>query len=421
MFLPVLEFIRGFAVICIFVRHIWGIYGSPNVSLGLNLDPIINQLNIGVDIFFVLSALVISISIQNSRKSSSFSYKKYLKARFFRIAPTYWLVLVISLLFLSPTFISPDSIFSRVGLQNFLSFFSFVHTMNPVSFGVYAPLSPFWTLTIEVVLYIVLPFILKLTNKISNLRLVFYGTLISIAWLVFVQFFSVSVINVLSEITRTLGTPRDEAFLKYFLSHQFPAYSVHFACGIAISRFIINQNQIIGTHQKSMNSYKTQFWVGIAIILSVMYLLGTLSIKYQFTDAFKYINLDSGNALIYFYLESIPYALGSSILLVALIRVSWKHQKIFQWKPLLFTGKIGYPIYLVHMPILFAFTKTSFFNIANTLSLRWLLLGVIPVIVIWSVAYFLHVSVEKPLQTFGKKVSKKYQSKGIKPRKLREQ
>jgi len=406
MFVPYLESVRGFAVVAIFVRHVWGLYGSPHVGIGFSLDPLVNQLNIGVDIFFVLSALVMTLSIEKRLHQPDYSYRSYLRARIWRIGPAYWFVLVLSLIFLVPTSIPESTVFSKVGLQNVLSFVFFMQTPNPVSFGVYSALSPFWTLSIEIILYLLLPFVLRKLTTIHPVAIISTGFAISIAWLFFVQYASGPLIHLLQNYSASCGQPRGYDFIKYYLSHQFPAYIFHFSVGIALAKLLIESKQRKGNPGTVRYQSSILIGSGIFVIVATMEILGNLSIKYQYFNALNYILLRSHQALTDFFFESIPYALGTGLVILGISYTSTNFKRRISPYWLTGTGKIGFSIYLIHMPILFALTKTTLFAKLASLPSRWLWLSILPTVTIWTLATLIYLAIEAPFQNYGKKPPK---------------
>ncbi|WP_110685811.1 acyltransferase family protein [Salinicola aestuarinus] len=110
---------------------------------------------VGVDIFFVISGFVITVSTQGKRLSSP----RFLIHRFIRVAPAYWLYTAITaLVIVFASDVMPEYAFSVTGLLKSLLF---IPAENPAGYGYYPILPVGWTLNFEMLFYLV--FALSLT------------------------------------------------------------------------------------------------------------------------------------------------------------------------------------------------------------------------------------------------------------------
>ena len=155
-----MDCLRGIAVVSVMLSHIlliiyhrselpWvGMFRSFNVEPSyLCLLPISSGV-VGVAIFFVISGFCIHTSYQAGK-----SWKVFFNRRFFRIYPLYLVVLIASSLF-CVSFPAP---------YQFLTHLFLVHNYSPATF--FTINGPFWTLAIEVQLYLIYPFLLFLVYR----------------------------------------------------------------------------------------------------------------------------------------------------------------------------------------------------------------------------------------------------------------
>lgn len=103
---------------------------------------------VGVDIFFVISGLVIFLSTEGKALPPG----KFLLYRLFRIVPAYWfytLLMALLVVFAQP--VLPDQ---TVDWSHFLLSLLFVPSENPGGYGIYPTLNVGWTLNYEMLFYV---------------------------------------------------------------------------------------------------------------------------------------------------------------------------------------------------------------------------------------------------------------------------
>jgi peptidoglycan/LPS O-acetylase OafA/YrhL len=168
--LDVLDRLRGIAILIVFLFHAFGAtFGTDHLAWNgffrdfraapvfLGLLPLTLGW-IGVPIFFVVSGFCIHLS---HLKSSSKNFKLFFVRRFFRIYPPYFVALAF-FAFLFP--------FSRVQhdpvqVAQILSHFSLLHNIaGRLVFGINPS---FWSIAVEVQLYLLYPFVLLCSRKLG--------------------------------------------------------------------------------------------------------------------------------------------------------------------------------------------------------------------------------------------------------------
>ncbi|WP_259014263.1 acyltransferase family protein [Emticicia fluvialis] len=167
-YIPELDVIRGIAILMVFFYHtqlsIFPPYEIRNytdsgiLDLRSTKDIIFNFLpftfgELGVELFLVISGFVIHLGFLNSQ--DLFNVKQFYVRRFFRIYPPYLLVLLFFIVFRNMSF-SPKDILLHVLL---------IHNLSDTSFFSINP--SFWTLALEVQLYLAYPLFLYFRKKIG--------------------------------------------------------------------------------------------------------------------------------------------------------------------------------------------------------------------------------------------------------------
>lgn len=103
---------------------------------------------VGVDVFFVISGLVIFLSTEGK----SLPPARFLLYRLFRIVPAYWLytaLMALVVVYARP--VLPDQ---TVDWSHFLLSLLFIPTENPGGYGIYPTLNVGWTLNYEMLFYL---------------------------------------------------------------------------------------------------------------------------------------------------------------------------------------------------------------------------------------------------------------------------
>lgn len=102
---------------------------------------------VGVDIFFVISGLVIYLSTRDK----DIAPKQFIAQRLLRIVPAYWFyTLLMALLMLAASRWMPSQVFEW---QHMLLSLLFIPSENPGGYGVYPTLNVGWTLNFEMFFY----------------------------------------------------------------------------------------------------------------------------------------------------------------------------------------------------------------------------------------------------------------------------
>lgn len=402
---PYLDAIRGIAVVFILLRHTWGIAGEPNYSLfGHSFGPILMMMSSGVDLFFVLSGVLLSARFLKAEALGRLApdFVEYMKSRLLRIGPPYWVVLTAVLILYTPAMIDNDRIWSNYGAFMVLAHVFFAQSLFMVSFGAYMVAAPFWTLTVEMVFYLILPIMVKAFYGYRWWQGVLGSFVIAAAWL-YVCKFHLWDLNALIR-SHTFGLPYSEPGVRFFLSHQIVGYLPHFAIGCSISAILQRKSASRFAGETAGIVY---FVTGVVLLFMAMAVLGRLSILGGFTNPELLLASTSRGALVYYFGESMPFALAYGLIILG---AALAPQRLRDWisRPILsLFGVLGYSIYLIHMPLLHTLDKHAFVaGAGNTSShfIRLLALGTV-VIVVASLALF-H-AIEKPSMVWASRVREK--------------
>ncbi|WP_295474804.1 acyltransferase [uncultured Pseudomonas sp.] len=118
---------------------------------------------VGVDIFFVISGLVIYLSTCKRDIPAS----QFIAQRLFRIVPAYWLyTLAMGLLLLWAAPWLPHQV---IGWQNFILSLFFLPSENPGGYGLYPTLNVGWTLNYEMFFYLLFSLVFLFERRVRPL------------------------------------------------------------------------------------------------------------------------------------------------------------------------------------------------------------------------------------------------------------
>lgn len=150
-----IDALRGIACLMVVYNH-FGNYpeiGSPASCIGC----------IGVDLFFIISGFVISLTIQNNS-----NWKHFLINRFSRLFPVYWICVILSVL----TYLISYNYINEPAPTDYL-FKTFLVNLSMIQFYTSFPNidGSYWTLIIELLFYVFILLFL-LTNKKKLIEIV---------------------------------------------------------------------------------------------------------------------------------------------------------------------------------------------------------------------------------------------------------
>lgn len=300
MYFNNLDALRALAVTSVLIHHVQATLQIQTPFLGLYGGAI------GVMLFFVLSGYLISDS------AARYSLKIFALHRFFRIFPAYWLA-----------FLGIGLLSGQIGLESiraepesFILNLLNLQQLNAYSLFTFEVLHVSWTLTIELLWYVLAPFLMCLPLR-WTLPVVGLSACISLGWWHVAQSGAVDFIFA-SGFDRLKDFP---ALLKIVVIHNaFPAQLYFFALGWAVYRFQARLLQL-------PNAPLWLAWFGF--------------LGYLF--AVQDRPLEGGVLLGGVAFAGVGIA---SLLLLALKLPGMENRMI------LGVGKISYSIYLVHFPVL---------------------------------------------------------------------
>lgn len=352
-----LDLMRALAIVLVLVGHCLWIFPQSN---GIVASTIRFGSFLGVEIFFVLSGFLIGKILFELYTKEDFKIATvfyFLKRRWFRTLPSYFLVLLINILiayyFL---YLKSEDWKYFLFLQNFNS------EMLP-----FFPES--WSLSIEEYSYLLLPFALLFFGtifKVKNKPL-FFGVLIS-ALIIFFIFLKI----------RYHFTTLNNDIIKWNVALKavviYRLDSIFW--GVLCSWIALNYSFYWKKHKK------------------ILCLMGFLSLGFGLFGI-GYFRLLIGNYSFFWNVFYLPFITVSISFFLPLLS-DWKQTNEVFVKPILFISTISYSIYLLHYSIILQLLKKwIFIEPQNTIGLS--LFTILYLVLTIFLSYFLYRFYEKPI------------------------
>ena len=309
-----IDILRGLAVSVVILYHFFELLGLHTHIL----YPFISSLGLlGVPLFFIISGYLIYRSIDYSISMQGIKYglKHYFTHRLFRILPAYYvnfLVVFILALYFTCSMDAWSSHFIQKQILSHLTFTSFfIYKTSGLGIN-----GAYWTLSIEMLWYIVAPLFFIYIKKDRYLILLF---MLSIFYLIGLD---LSLYNTILNLD--VNAP-NYIHLLFYWSFQLPGQLIYFISGI----FIYKYNQVeIFTHRL------IQYILFIFLVSLFIYL-----------SSQKY------------FLESFTIKNSITLLTVVSIFILFYRHNLREFYLVSWLGKISYSLYLWHMPLLFILKK----------------------------------------------------------------
>ena len=310
----------------------------------------------GIDLFFVLSAFLLAQQFLRADflNKERPSLRRYYRTRFLRIAPPYWVVLILTLLLFTPHLIPPSEVYSSQGLVSFVLHALLLQTAWFGSYGSWTIATPFWTLTIEVLFYAVLPWIMPLFYRNRAFWLgVPCALVVTLVWLVLCSWSLGPLVHFVM-----LNSQRSDASdfaVRYWLSQQIPASAFDFAVGIAMANLVLRRKLDL-PHDRRLTSPAAgtvYALLGIGLTLVAMWRLGVPALAHQYYFGTSIVTPDRPATSITSATSCpSPSPMGS---LSGASPLEPLLPAVFSLSGLAVFGVLGYSVYLIHMQFLYLF------------------------------------------------------------------
>lgn len=346
-YFPQLDSIRGISFISIFLFHAIRMPKEAFIGSGF-INYLYQNLELGVEVFFVLSAFLLTwLGLNEYKKKNDFSLKNFIKRRTLRIWPLYFFILIMAFLVFPQVALHFNYKMTLPSAWYYVLFVSNFYLVNHVFF-----LRFLWTISVEEQFYFL--------------------------WGICLRFFHKNLYYVISILILTSIT-----FSVYTLYNQLPyyfntiTYFYDFASGGLAALTMFSKSGFTERIKRLSPSTTILFYTYLAFHLLIFYFLN------EITSGFlnDLVSLTS-RYLIIIYI---------SILIVEQMNNHSRTRVLEKSRFLVFTGKISYGLYCYHgITITFINLILSRFHINN------LVMVIIYFIINYLIATISYFYLEKP-------------------------
>lgn len=366
-----MDVLRGIAIIAVFILHCYMVYLGDHLEVHIDTGDFFVKLAgkdwlaifltitpfgygwTGVQLFLIISGYLIHLSYLKSN-TEKYDFKKFYLRRFFRIYPPYLVVLV----FLAFQY-NRDILKSGEKLWDFVSHLLMTYNLQDSTFFSYN--GAFWSLALEVQLYLIYPLFLWFRKKMGIQKTIY---LLVAFYLLFTILFN------------TIYIPN------FYYALQNLVFKSWIIWGLGA---FLGERHFAGKRLLKINGW------GILGLLALVSLVKTTSITLKINDLLWAL----------FYVVFIDYYLQIKNEIPRL----W--EKFFAS-----VGESSYSLYLIHLPVIHGLVGSiTFMGISKTRSFAHILDGVIIFFIAFALSKGLYYLLEKPSIDQGKFFIKKFTTK----------
>jgi peptidoglycan/LPS O-acetylase OafA/YrhL len=210
--------LRAVAVVGVIWAHMWSFgFGAPALPLArvgswsVDLNRLVSFWGTGVDLFFVISGFCMHLVYSSKQRTLEFgSFRKFVKKRWLRIAPAYYVAMVASAFFL----------YHLTGAFPWTEVLAHLLFVNGTVPGTNTLAAPFWSLAVEWQFYLLLPVLVVAIHRAGFWKSAIAVILLSIAFRVW-----------------AFNQPKE---IEDYWARQLPCRLVEFLYGIVVARLYLS-------------------------------------------------------------------------------------------------------------------------------------------------------------------------------------
>jgi peptidoglycan/LPS O-acetylase OafA/YrhL len=328
-----LDSMRAIAFLSVLVSH--AAFPAGFAAEGSTMRPFFARLDVGVRIFFLISAFLLYRPFVAARLGNEEPplVRAYAWRRFLRVAPAYWLALIVI-----EIWVGAPEVFTW---EHAPFYFGFAHIYNTQTLDIRA-MPQAWTLAVEVSFYVFLPLYAALLRRVAGgLRTELIGAAVlfglGLAYKLWVF---------------SMGPVTDASLLRFHLA--LPEYIDYFAIGMALTAI-----SVAGAGGRLLDLVSRRPWIAwTAALLAFVLVSKGIGLSGSVNDA-----RTEAPYLARHYLYAV-IALGLLIPAVFGDPEQGLIRRVLAWRPLLWIGLVSYGAYLYHFVVIEQLADEGFRPIA---------------------------------------------------------
>lgn len=320
--LPNIDKLRGFAALSVLLYHViehthWTAYPTSGLPLWGRMGWM------GVDLFFVISGLVITYSAAQLHDARPHNWMYvYWQRRLARIVPLYLLTGVIFITLIQPQWLFQTAQNLAVHITTHLLF---LHNLFPGTHGSINGVN--WSIGVEMQFYLLICLCLPWIMKARILTVFITALLIAWSW----------------RYAATLIIAPQQTHRLFQISTQLPGTLDEFALGIILGKILYERK-----YAHVVTLLKSRF--SVILVTALIICVSMLTIFWKFSGFWEH------SAMVVFCRTLI--GASACALVVCAIFFPYKSPRYIS-APLDFFGKVSYGIYLWHLPVILALKQSG--------------------------------------------------------------
>ena len=383
--LEYIDLLRGLAILLVVAVHAsFSIWYHPTEHRSEFLDLFFASIfyagQFGVVLFFIVSAITLTLSMENRNESK---YNFYIR-RYFRIAPLYYFGILLYFIFRlvveshrsGEIILFPEGYSVLKITQNIF----FLHGLSTNNYNFIVPGG--WSIATEMYFYLVFPFLFIL-YKSFDLKYLVILTIV------------ISSIALLAQYFDPTGTLKAQGKIFDFGYTTIINHITIFLLGI-ITVKLIKMNFLINFFH---------YILGFISLFFSLYYINIFRLEQYGVSFLSFLKFDTGFNGFFF---PIFFALGMMPIIISISKKQFFENILF--KQVIEVGKYSYCIYILHfmvLEILISALRKTMFTFVELRILKFFILFFICVIICFYLSKILSFIIEKPGINLGKKIIKK--------------